>query len=88
MLGVQPLRPRVRVTLDHPITPGDRPEFQRATVRQGADGRLHAANTGAQASSRLASLVGANALLALPARLEPFAVGEAVAAILYGELAV
>ncbi len=81
-----PLRSRVRVVLDHPITPGDRPEFQRATVRQGEDGRLYAANTGAQGSSRLASLVGANALLALPARVEPFQAGETVEAILYGEL--
>ena len=81
-----PLRSRVRVVLDHQITPGDRPEFQRATVRQGEDGRLYAVNTGAQGSSRLASLVGANALLALPARVEPFQAGEMVEAILYGEL--
>ncbi len=81
-----PTRPRTRVILDHAITPGDRPEFQRATVRQGGDGRLHAANTGAQASSRLASLVGANALLALPGRVEPFAAGEETEAILFGEL--
>ena len=64
------------------------PEFQRATVRQGDDSRLHAANTGAQASSRLASLVGANALLALPGRIEPFAAGEEVEAFLDGELGV
>lgn len=82
----EPVRARVRVVLDHPITPGDRPEYQRAAVRQGEDGRLHAANTGAQGSSRLASLVGANALLALPARVEPFQAGEEVEAILYGEL--
>lgn len=81
-----PVRPRVAVALAHPITPGDRPEFQRAVVRQGAGGRLVAATTGAQASSRLASLVGANALLALPARREPFAAGERVEAILTGPL--
>ena len=81
-----PVRPRVAVTLTHAILPGDRPEFQRATVRQGDDGRLLATNTGAQASSRLASLVGANALLALPARREPFAAGETVEAILTGPL--
>jgi molybdenum cofactor synthesis domain-containing protein len=83
----RPTRARVRVVLDHAIAPGDRPEFQRATVRQGGDGRLHAANTGAQASSRLASLVGANALLALPGRVEAFAAGEEVEAILFGEIA-
>ncbi|HEX5502937.1 MAG TPA: molybdopterin molybdotransferase MoeA, partial [Thermomicrobiales bacterium] len=83
----RPLRPRVRVTLAHAITPGDRPEFQRAVVRQGPDGRLVATTTGAQASSRLASLLGANALLALPARREPFAAGEAVEALLTGPLA-
>ena len=79
-------RPRVRVILDAAITSGDRPEFQRAIVRQGADGQLHASNTGAQASSRLASMLGANALLALPARSEPFAAGETVEAILTGPL--
>jgi molybdenum cofactor synthesis domain-containing protein len=82
-----PVRPRLLVELAHPITPGDRPEFQRAVVRQTPDGRLVAANTGAQASSRLASLVGANALLALPARREPFAAGDRVEAILTGPLA-
>ena len=55
-------------------------------MRQEDDGRLHAVNTGAQASSRLASLVGANALLALPGRVEPFAAGEEVEAIIFGEL--
>jgi molybdenum cofactor synthesis domain-containing protein len=82
----QPVRPRTLVTLSQGVTPGDRPEFQRATVRQGVDGRLIATTTGAQASSRLASLVGANALLALPARREPFAAGEQVEAIITGPL--
>jgi len=81
-----PVRPRVRVILDAALMPGDRPEFQRAIVRQGPDGQLHASNTGAQASSRLASLLGANALLALPARVEPFAAGEMVEALLTGPL--
>ena len=44
-------------------------------------------NTGAQASSRLASLVGANALLALPGRVEAFGAGEEVEAIVFGEVA-
>ncbi|MGN6810797.1 MAG: molybdopterin molybdotransferase MoeA [Thermomicrobiales bacterium] len=81
-----PVRPRFAVTLSHGITPGNRPEFQRAVVRQGPDGRLVATTTGAQASSRLASLVGANALLALPARRAPFQTGEMVEAILTGPL--
>jgi gephyrin len=83
-----PIRPRLTVELTHAITPGDRPEFQRATVRQGADGRLLATTTGAQGSSRLASLVGANALLALPARRERYEVGETVEAILTGAVGV
>lgn len=81
-----PVRPRVRVVLDAAIASGDRPEFQRAIVRQGADGQLHASNTGAQGSSRLASMLGANAFLALPARSEPFAAGETVEALLTGPL--
>lgn len=81
-----PVRPRVTVTLTGPLVPSDRPEFHRAIVRQGSDGRLHATTTGAQASSRLASLVGANALLALPARSEPFAAGDKVEALLTGPL--
>lgn len=80
----RPVRPRTPVTLAHAITPGDRPEFQRAIVRQDAEGRLVAVTTGAQSSSRLASLVGANALLILPARHAPFAAGERVEAILTG----
>lgn len=83
----QPTRPRTLVTLTHPVNPGDRPEFQRAIVRQGSDGRLVATTTGAQASSRLASFVGANALLALPARRAPFAAGERIEAIMTGPLA-
>ena len=81
-----PVRPRALVALAHEIQPGDRPEFQRASVRQAPDGRLVAATTGAQASSRLASLLGANALLILPARRDPFLPGEQVEAILTGPL--
>ncbi|HEY8600294.1 MAG TPA: gephyrin-like molybdotransferase Glp [Thermomicrobiales bacterium] len=83
----QPVRPRLTVELTHTITPGDRPEFQRAIISQSPNGRLIATTTGAQASSRLASMVGANALLALPARREPFEVGEKVEAIMTGPLA-
>ncbi len=59
-------RPVVPVRLAADVQPGDRPEYQRAVVRVGADGALVAANTGVQASSRLASWVGANALLVIP----------------------
>ena len=83
----QPVRPRVTVEITHAITPGDRPEFQRAIVSQSPSGHLIATTTGAQASSRLASMVGANALLALPARHEPFEAGEQVEAIITGPLA-
>jgi molybdopterin biosynthesis enzyme len=55
-----------------------------ATVRVGADGRLSAAATGGQASSRLASFVGANALIELPPRERPYAPGEIVQAVLLG----
>lgn len=82
----QPVRPRITVEITHAITPGDRPEFQRAVVSQSPNGHLLATTTGAQASSRLASMVGANALLALPARREPFETGEKVQAIMTGPL--
>lgn len=82
----QPTRPHVLVTLTHQIRSGDRPEFQRAVVHQDAAGRLQATTTGAQASSRLASLLGANALLFLPARTNPFVAGEQVLALLTGPL--
>jgi molybdopterin molybdotransferase len=41
-----------------------------------------ARSTGAQSSARLLSMVGANALLALPKQDKPFAAGETVLAIL------
>lgn len=77
-------RPRVTVTLAHATPPTDRVEFQRAVVRVDAGGRLLATTTGSQASSRLASLVGANALLVIPPRAEAYQPGERVDAILLG----
>jgi molybdenum cofactor synthesis domain-containing protein len=76
------LRPRVPVTLGHPLQ-GDagRPEFHRAELRR-EDGKWMARSTGAQSSARLLSMVGANALLALPKQDKPFAAGETVLAIL------
>lgn len=79
-------RPRVQVTLTSDATPGDRIEFQRAIVTIGRDGLLTARTTGGQASSRVASLVGANALLMLLPRESPYRAGERVEALLTGPL--
>lgn len=75
-------QPRVPVTLAAPTPPTDRIEYQRAVVRVDAEGRLVATTTGSQASSRLASLVGANALLVIPPREAAYEPGERVEAIL------
>ena len=75
-------RPRVPVTLLHDIRPSDRIEFVRAVVRVNEDGRLVAGTTGGQASSRLASFVGANALIVIPPRELPYLAGEQVQALL------
>ncbi|MCC6629055.1 MAG: molybdopterin molybdotransferase MoeA [Chloroflexi bacterium] len=75
-------RLRVPVALSHDIAGAeDRIEFQRAVVAP-ISGRLEARTTGAQHSARLASLVGANALLVLPPRSAPYRAGEQVDAIL------
>jgi molybdopterin molybdotransferase len=75
-------RPQVRARLGHAIRhPEDRTEFQRAVVRPVESGYL-AETTGLQASSRLKSLVGANALLRLPAGQADFAPGDEVVAML------
>jgi gephyrin len=77
-------RPRVPVTLAHETPPTDRIEYQRAIVRVDGEGRLVASTTGNQASSRLASMVGANALLVIPPRHEMYRAGERVEALLLG----
>jgi molybdenum cofactor synthesis domain-containing protein len=83
MMGqVNPDRPRVRVALAHDVTPTDRIELQRATVRVSSEATLVATTTGVQASSRLASFVGANALLVIPPRETPYKAGETVDALL------
>ena len=76
------LRPRVPVTLAAGLE-GDawRPEFHRVQLTRTPEG-LTAQSTGMQSSARLLSMVGANGLLALPSRAEPFAAGETVEAIL------
>jgi molybdopterin biosynthesis enzyme len=82
--SARPDRPRVPVTLGTPAAPTDRIEFQRARVTVTPDGRLVGASTGPQQSSRLASFVGANALLVIPPRESAYAPGETVEAILLG----
>lgn len=76
-------RPRVEAVLDHDVTPApDRTEFQRAVVRW-EKGELRASTTGLQASGRLLSMVGANALLVFAPGQKRLA-GERVTAILTG----
>ncbi len=75
-------RPRTPVVLAQATLASDRIEYQRATVTVGPDGRLTGAITGPQASSRLASFIGANALLVIPPRSSPFGEGEVVDALL------
>src|SRR5918998_3892114 len=87
MLGATEIdRPRARVRLDHSVQPTDRIEFQRGIVRVDSEGQLKASTTGPQASSRLASLVGANALIAVPPGDDPLRAGSHVEAILIGPL--
>jgi molybdopterin biosynthesis enzyme len=82
----RPNRPRVRVTLlDQIKAPSDRPEYQRAIVAW-QDGRLVARSTGAQGSSRLLSLRGANALLFVPGDGRTHPVGAELDALLTGPL--
>jgi molybdenum cofactor synthesis domain-containing protein len=80
-------RPRARVRLDHRVRSSDRIEFQRAIVRVDSEGHLVASTTGPQASSRLASLVGANALILVPPGADPLPEESNVEAILVGPLA-
>jgi molybdopterin molybdotransferase len=84
--AAQPERPRVRVTLGETIqAPADRPEYQRAIIAwQG--GRLVARSTGAQGSSRLLSLRGANALLLVPGDGLAHPEGAEMEALLTGPL--
>src|SRR5215216_918367 len=88
MLGASQIdRPRTRVRLDYAVRPSDRIEFQRGVVRVDSAGHLKASTTGPQASSRLASLVGANALIVVPPGASPLPAGSHVDAILVGPLA-
>jgi molybdenum cofactor synthesis domain-containing protein len=79
--GPATARPRIPVVLAEEVAGSDRIEFQRATVWVDPDGRLTARPTGPQASSRLASFVGANALVVIPPREAPYRAGERVEAV-------
>ncbi|MFN8569552.1 MAG: gephyrin-like molybdotransferase Glp [Kouleothrix sp.] len=81
-----PDQPRVRVMLADPIVAApDRPEYQRAIVGW-AEGRLVARSTGAQGSSRLLSMRGANALLLVPGDGRSYPAGAELEALLTGPI--
>lgn len=83
MMGAAEIdRPRVPVTLAEGTSPSDRIEYQRGIVSVGPDGRLIAQSTGMQRSSRLASFLGANALLVIAPRETDYEAGETVDALM------
>jgi gephyrin len=83
MMGAnQILRNTAPVVLDSDVRPSDRIEFQRAFVSVAGDGRLRATTTGNQISSRLASLLGANALLVIEPGDDAIPAGSTVPALL------
>lgn len=87
MLGLREVdRPRLIVTLEESVRPSDRIEMQRGVVCV-RDGRVVARPNGPQASSRLSSFVGANALLRIPAGGEKLPPGTEVEALLTGPIA-
>jgi gephyrin len=87
MLGVTEIdRPRTAVRLDHSVQPSDRIEFQRGIVRVDSEGRLKVSTTGPQASSRLASFLGANAFIVVPPGVDSILAGSPIEAILVGPL--
>ncbi|KAI1807218.1 hypothetical protein F4811DRAFT_550173 [Daldinia bambusicola] len=76
---------RVPVTLTHDFAlDKTRPEYHRAIVSVGRDGKLLAASTGGQRSSMVGSLRGANCLLCMPSGKEPLKKGAKVDALLMG----
>lgn len=75
-------RPMWRVRLLHDVRHDpDRAEYQRAFARR-EGGEWVAATTGFQGSSRLMSMVGANALIVLPVGVGNVSAGEIVDAVL------
>ncbi|KAI0638478.1 MoaB/Mog domain-containing protein [Trametes polyzona] len=81
--------PSVRVQIQESMRLDTRPEYHRAIIRVGPAG-FKAYSTGGQRSSRVASLKGANGLIALPPRGEKgpskLEIGDFVEAILIGEV--
>ncbi|GBE79793.1 MoaB/Mog domain-containing protein [Sparassis latifolia] len=81
--------PRIRVQIHDVMRLDPRPEFHRVVIKAGPTG-LKAYSTGGQRSSRVASLNGANGLVALPARRidgpDRVVAGESVEAVVIGEL--
>ena len=81
-----PLPEMIPVTLEQDVTSGDRPEYQRAVVWADQAGVLRARNTGSQSSARLMSFIGANALILISPRNEPYRAGDRVEALLLGPI--
>ncbi|KAI0722668.1 molybdenum cofactor biosynthesis protein [Earliella scabrosa] len=81
--------PSVRVQIQESLRLDSRPEYHRAIIRASPEG-FKAYSTGGQRSSRVASLKGANGLIALPPRGEKgpsrLEIGDYVEAIVIGEL--
>jgi molybdenum cofactor synthesis domain-containing protein len=80
-------RPRLPATLTHKTRhTAARTEFQRATLTfNPSTRRFSVTTTGSQQSSRLLSMVGANALIILPQGKADFEAGEEVEALVIGE---
>jgi molybdopterin biosynthesis enzyme len=84
--ATQVLRPRVDAALGHEIRPDSvRLEYQRATLSWERE-RFVARTTGLQSSSRLLSIVGANALLEIRPGTETLSEGTIVQALLLANL--
>jgi gephyrin len=79
--------PSVPVLLAHDFDlDKKRPEYHRAIVEVSETGVLSASTTGGQRSSKVGSLRGANALLALPIGSVPLKQGTMVQALMLGDL--
>ena len=79
--------PKVKVVLEEEVRcDPKRPEYHRVVLTAGNDGRLHAASTGGQRSSKVTSLRQANGLLCLPAKEGMIGKGEMIDALLMGKL--
>ncbi|KAH9844355.1 MoaB/Mog domain-containing protein [Rhodofomes roseus] len=81
--------PRMKVQLRDAMRLDPRPEYHRVVIKAGPEG-LVAYSTGGQRSSRVASLSGANGLVALPAQASDgpseLKAGEVAEAVVIGEL--